>query len=276
MKKCINLWSFPGSCQLEQCLDTATQAGFAAVEPNFSEHGPLSMESPDGEWIAARKLAADKGVMFSSLSSGVYWAASPTANDAATRARALELVRRHLEAAALLGVDTVLVVPGAVKGADSGDTVAYDAAYDRALDFVSRAEPHARACGVAIGIENVWNKFLLSPLEMRAFVDAAASPYVRAYFDVGNVLLFGYPEQWIQVLGSRIARVHIKDFRTAVGTLDGFCDLLAGDVNWVAVMEALRNVGYDGYITAEMGGYRYGGDQIIYNTSAAMDRILKM
>lgn len=276
MISCINLWSFPEAYGLEQCLDTASAAGFAAVEPNFFEHGVLSMDSPDGEWLQARRMAQDKGLALSSLSTGVYWAASPTSNDAATRARALELCKRQLEAAALLGVDTILVVPGSVKGADSGDAVGYDAAYERALDFIRRAEPHARSCGVAIGVENVWNKFLLSPLEMRAFVDAAGSPFVRAYFDVGNVLLYGYPEQWISILGSRIARVHVKDFRCAVGTLDGFCDLLAGDVNFPAVMAALRAVGYDGYITAEMGGYRYGGDQIVYNTSAAMGRILKM
>ncbi len=276
MKKCINLWSFPGDFTLEQCLDTAVKAGFPAVEPNFSASGNLSMESPDSEWLAARAMAQDKGVELSSLSAGVYWSAPPTHDDPAVRARALDLVRRQLEAAALLGVGAILVVPGVVQDASNGPQVRYDAAWDRAMEFVAKAEPHARACGVVLGVENVWNKFLLSPLEMRAFVDAANSPFVQAYFDVGNVLLFGYPEQWIDILGSRIARVHIKDFKRDVGTLAGFCDLLAGDVNWAAVMAALRAAGYDSYLTAEMGGYRHAADQIVYNTSAAMDRILKL
>ncbi len=277
MKKCINLWSFPGDFTLEQCLDTAVKAGFPAVEPNFSASGALSMESPDGEWLAARAMAQDKGLELSSLSAGVYWSAPPTHDDPAVRAQALNLVRRQLEAAALLGVGAVLVVPGAVGAEFAGvNPVRYDVAYERAMEFVAKAEPHARACGVVLGVENVWNKFLLSPLEMRAFVGAANSPFVQAYFDVGNVVLFGYPEQWIDILGSRIARVHIKDFKRDVGTLAGFCDLLAGDVNWPVVMAALRAAGYDGYLTAEMGGYRHAADQIVYNTSAAMDRILKL
>ena len=129
---------------------------------------------------------------------------------------------------------------------------------------------------MAIGVENVWNKFLLSPIEMTGFLDACGSPWIRAYFDAGNVLQFGYPEQWIEILGKRIVRVHVKDFKRAVGNINGFTDLLAGDVDWPAVVRALRGVGYDSFVTAEMGAYRHYGDQIVYNTSAALDRILKM
>ena len=110
---------------------------------------------------------------------------------------------------------------------------------------------------------------------MRDFIDKVGSPYVGSYFDVGNVLYSGYPQQWIKILGSRIKKVHFKDYRTAVGSLDGFVDLLAGDVDYVAVKNALDSIGYDSWVTAEMiPPYKQYSDAIIYNTSNSMDRIL--
>ncbi|RKY67851.1 MAG: sugar phosphate isomerase/epimerase, partial [Candidatus Latescibacterota bacterium] len=136
--------------------------------------------------------------------------------------------------------------------------------------------PVAEQLKVAVCVENVWNKFLLSPLEMRDFVDAVDSEYVGVYFDVGNVIPMGYPEHWIQILGKRIKRVHFKDFRRNVGTLDGFVDLLEGDVNWPEVMAALRRIGYNSYATAEMiPPYTHHPEALVCNTSRSMDYILK-
>jgi hexulose-6-phosphate isomerase len=278
LKKAINLWSFPGEYTIEQCLDKALAAGFSAVEPNFALDGELGIDTSDAEVLAVKRMAADRGVELTSLSSGVYWGAPPTHDDPAVRQRAAQLIRRQLEMAALLGVGAILVVPGLV-GAEfipGSPVIQYDVAYGRALEFVCAAAPHASDCGVVIGVENVWNKLLLSPVEMRGFLDDCASPFVKAYFDVGNVMLYGYPEHWIRVLGERIVRVHVKDFKTSVGNINGFTDLLAGDVNFPEVVKALRDVGYNSYLTAEMGGYKYYTDQIVDNTSAAMDRILAM
>jgi L-ribulose-5-phosphate 3-epimerase len=116
----------------------------------------------------------------------------------------------------------------------------------------------------------VWNMLLLSPLELRDFLDKVGSPRVGSYFDVGNAVASGYPEQWIKILGSRIARVHFKDFKRDVATLDGFCDLLDGDTDYPAVMMALREVGYDGPVTAEF----FDSEANLPKISAAMDRIL--
>jgi L-ribulose-5-phosphate 3-epimerase len=278
MKKSINLWSFPAAFTIEQCFDRALSAGFAAVEPNFALEGELSLDTPDAQVIAIKRKAADRGIELTSLSTGVYWGAPPTHDDPAVRSRATDLIKRQLEVAALLGVGAILVVPGLV-GAEfipGSPVIQYDVAYDRALEFISSSAAHAKECGVAIGVENVWNKLLVSPIEMRAFIDSCNSQWVKAYFDIGNVLLFGYPEHWIRILGSRIVRVHIKDFKNSVGNISGFTDLLAGDVNFPEVIKALGEVGYDGYVTAEMGGYKYYPDQIIENTSAALDRILAM
>lgn len=278
MKKSINQWSFPSDYSLVQCCDKALAAGFQAIEPSFALEGELTPQMKDAEVLAVKRLAADRGLELASLASGVFWGTPPTHDDPKVRARAAELIRRQLEVASLLGVGAILAVPGLV-GADfipGSPVIQYDTAYGRAQEFIASAAAHAKACNVVIGVENVWNKLLLSPMEMRAFVDGCGSPFVKAYFDVGNVLLTGYPEHWVRILGQRIVRVHIKDFKTSVGNINGFTDLLAGDVNFPEVMKALREVGYDSYITAEMGGYRHYSDQIVDNTSAAMDRILSM
>jgi hexulose-6-phosphate isomerase len=159
----------------------------------------------------------------------------------------------------------------------SAVVIDYDTVHKRASEAVASLVPIARAARIAVGIENVWNKFLVDPFAMRAFVDQFDSEWVGAYFDVGNAMLVGYPEQWIRILGKRIKRVHLKDFRRGVGTADGFVDLLSGDVNWPAVMNALREVGYDGPLTAEMIPlYKHCPEVLIENTSRAMDAILKL
>lgn len=191
--------------------------------------------------------------------------------------KAFDIAKKQLESAAALGVDTILIVPGAV-GVDfipNAPVVPYDRAYDNALAFFSKLAKEAEALKVSVGIENVWNKFLLSPLEMRGFIDAVGSDYVGSYFDVGNVVYSGYPEHWISILNKLIKKVHFKDYRRQAGGLHGFVDLLAGDVDYPVVIEALNAIGYNDYVTAEMiPPYTHHTKQIVYNTSAAMDAIL--
>ncbi len=129
---------------------------------------------------------------------------------------------------------------------------------DRVREAMQELVPVAEKNKVAIGIENVWNKLFLSPVELRDFIDSFGSEYLGSFFDVGNVLLTGFPEQWIRILGKRIKKVHVKDYRKSVGTIDGFVDLLEGSVNWPEVMKALREVGYNDYLIAEMiPGYTF-------------------
>ena len=152
------------------------------------------------------------------------------------------------------------------------EVIPYDVCHDRASEALRQILPAAEQAGVALCIENVWNKFLLSPLEMRDFMDSFNSEMVGAYFDVGNVLLTGYPEHWIRILGRRIKRVHIKDFKRSVGTVEGFVDLLEGDVDFQAVQQALSDIGYDGYVTAEMLPFEPGRPE---RTAQAMKEIFK-
>ena len=195
----------------------------------------LSLATGEAEVRALAQAAGDAGIEISSLSTGLYWKYPATSNDAGQRAQSLEIARQQLRVARWLGVDTALVVPGAVT-----PEVSYDVAYERAAQFVGDALPAAREAGVAIGIENVWNKFLLSPLEMRDFVDRFGDPHVGVYFDAGNILAYGFPQHWIRILGAeRIKKVHVKDFNTRVGGSSGFRNLLQGDVPWAEVRQAL-------------------------------------
>lgn len=277
MKKGISIWSFTGQ-PLDVCFRMAKEAGFDGVEVSLDEKGAISLDSKESDMIAIRKMADRFGMPLYSLATGLYWMYSLTSDDPSEREKARSIAIKQIQVAAWLGCDTILVIPGIVGSDFTGKApvVPYDVAYDRALNAISAIAPVAENLGVSIGLENVWNRFLLSPLEMRNLIDQIDSPAVGAYFDIGNVLAFGYPDQWIRILGPRIRKVHIKDYRTSVGGLSGFVDLLAGDVDYPAVMSALKEVGYDGWITAEVGPYRYFPEVVLTHTATAMDKIFNL
>ena len=276
MKRSISFWSFTGKTAAE-AMQLAKDAGFDGIELTLDAAGDLTMDTTDEQVLALKETAARIGIALPSVASSLYWAYSFTSDDEAEREQAHKVAVRQLRIAKLLGADTILVVPGSVsvEFVPERPVVPYDVAYDRALAEMKRLAPIAEAEGVSIGVENVWNKLLLSPLEERDFIDKIGSPFVGAYFDVGNVVYAGYPEHWIRILGSRIKKVHFKDFRRNPGGLNAFVDLLAGDVDWKAVMQAFRDVGYDDWATGEMiPAYAQASDQIIFNTAASMGRIL--
>lgn len=282
MKASISTWSFPFSMSLEDKLKLAREAGFEGFELDYTEDGAIRPESTPAELQEVRALVESHGLEISGLATGVYWGANPLSADPKNRKWAAYLLERQLEAAAGLGVDTILVVPGAVAVdfIPNSEIVPYGDAYLRAREFVASAVPRAEELGVTIGIENVWNKFLTSPREMAEFIDSFKSQHVGAYFDVGNVLALGYPEHWISLLAHRIKRVHFKDWRRAVGTTDGFVDLLAGDVNWPGVMASFKEIGYDSWCAAEMippvPFYKHAPEVLIHNTHRAMQAIFAM
>ena len=277
MKKGISIWSFAGA-DIRENLRLAHDAGFDGVELSLNETGEVSLDSTKEEILAIKEYGESLGLEFYSVASGLYWTYNYTSENEENRnvKKAKEITKKQLEVASWLGCDTILVVPGAVEVAfDRGEVVEYDVAYERALSALRELAPYAEKLGVAIGVENVWNEFLLSPMEMADFIDKVGSDYVGSYFDVGNVLYIGHPEHWIKILGKRIKKVHFKDYRRAAGDLYGFVDLLAGEVNWPAVMAKLRDIGYDNWVTAEMlPPYTHYPEAILYNTSTAMDYII--
>jgi L-ribulose-5-phosphate 3-epimerase len=282
MKKSISIWSFYGDWDLKQKLQIAKDAGFEGFEIDVSGNGPITLDSTEADLDNIAEQAADIGITLSGVATGMYWEFNPASAKEDTRAMARQILEKQIRTAAHLKIDTILVVPGSV-GADfipGCEEIRYDTAWERATAFIEQAVPLAEELGVNIGIENVWNKFMLSPLEMKVFIDQFNTPHVGSYFDAGNVLATGYPEHWIPILGERIKRVHFKDYRRAVGSVDGFCDLLSGDVNWPAVMSTLRAIGYDGWVAAEMippvPFYKYSPQTLIENTSRAMDSIFAL
>ncbi len=275
MKKGISIWSFPDQ-PLKKSFALAKEAGFDGVEVALAESGEINLNTTEEELLAIKRDAEECGIELYSVASGLYWDYWLNDDCAEKREKAKFIVRKQLEVAKILGCDTILVLAGCVNAfGNPNKVIDYKTTYERSLDALNELKSYAEELKVSIGLENVWNKFLLSPMEMSDFIDKIGSDFVGAYFDVGNVLLTGYPEQWIRILGNKIKKVHFKDYRMDAGGLHGFVDILAGDVNYPEVMRAFKEIGYDGWVTAEMiPYYKHYSETIIFNTSNAMDKIL--
>ena len=304
MKKGISYWSFNGGLEgkadIEAVLKEAKAIGFDSVELTVPG-GALNFETSEKTCQDIAKLAQAIGIEISSLATGVYWSTSLTAGKAETRNLAIEYTNKMLQIARWVGTDALLVVPGAVDVFfdPASEHVRYDECYKLARQSIRACVKTAEKLKVALCLENVWNKFLLSPLEYRDFIDGFKSKYVKAYFDCGNARLNGFPEHWIELLGKqRIGRVHCKGFKftffgggeqgetgeiaakcRAIAPGSGwagaysFCRLTGGDLDWKAIMAAFKEVGYDGYITAEMLPFREGQLQ---ETKQDLDAIFKL
>ncbi len=277
MLKSISVWSLKDNetREADPLFGEARQHGFDGIELAVGTKGLLTPESTETDCKALVAIAADQGMQICSLASGLGWQFPLSAEDPGVRQKGVAMVDKSLRIASWLGVRALLVVPGKLASleGDAEDHVPYDVAWERMADGITKLIPTAESTGVALAIENVWNQLLLSPFEMRDFIDSFGSEAVGAYLDVGNMILFGYAEDWARILGRRIRSVHFKDFKRSVGTLEGFCDLLEGDVNFPAVMRELRSVGYDGPCVAEFFGL---GPAQLDKLSAAMDEMLTM
>jgi len=278
MKISASYWMFGGGLDatrpIAEAMQEAKDLGFDAIELCIASEGVLTHETTQSECEDVAAAANRIGIEIASVASGQSWTWSPTANDPEVRKKIINFTCKALNVTKWLGTDAYLFVPGAVDVffLPDAEVVPYDVCYERASEAVKKILPTAEETGVTIGIENVWNKFLLSPLEMRDFIDSFGSDNVGCYFDVGNVLLTGFPDQWIRILSERIKRVHIKDFKLSIGTAEGFVDLLDGDVDFDAVKEALAEIGYDGYVTGELIPFEPGRPE---KTAQAMKRIFK-
>lgn len=278
MKISASYWMFEGGLEarksIPEAMREAKQLGFDAIELAIASEGVLTHRATQAQCEDIAAEAFKIGIEIASVASGENWSCSPTSNSSDVRNKSIDFNHKAIQITKWLGTDAYLFVPGAVDVffLPDAEVIPYDVCYERASEAVRCILPSAEQTGVAICIENVWNKFLLSPLEMRDFIDSFNSEMVGAYFDVGNVLLTGYPDQWIRILGKRIKRVHAKDFKRSVGTAEGFVDLLAGDVNFQAVKEALTCIGYDGYVTAELLPFEPGRPE---KAAQAMRKIFK-
>ncbi len=281
-KKSINQWAFPypQKMSLEQCLRLAKDAGFDGIELNYDLDNDLSPKNGAKHYESIRTLADKIGIAISGVCSFLFWPYPLSSNDPAKRARGLELAGLIAECAHHLGVENVLVVPGAVHipWRDDHQPVANDVCHARAKEAIGKLLPAAEKLKVRLNIENIFfNGFLLTPQEMCDFVDDFHSEHVRVHFDTGNIMMYQFPEHWIKILGKRIQNIHLKEF-TKKGTdtsLESFRPLLDGTTNWPAVLEALEQSGYSGYLTFEyFHPYPHFPEALIFQTSDSLDRLL--
>jgi hexulose-6-phosphate isomerase len=268
---------FPATISLVDQFHLVAGVGFAGIEIGLARDGFFSIDGDRADVATVARLARDTGLTISGMLAGPLGHVLPTSNDELARAEARRIARRAIEIAAELGVDTLLVVPGRVEA-----DVPYGVAWERALSFVRDLLPAADHHDVHLAIENVWNRMIYSPIEMRHFIETVGHPRVGAYFDAGNHAAYGWPHHWPPVLGDLIRRVHVKGFNTNAGpTWPGFVRLLDGNIDWPAVMASLRAINYDGWVTIEvgLGAPNQSHDELVRRLrefAADMDALLAM
>ncbi len=238
------MWGTIGtSTDIGEKFKHAKEAGFNGVQVNS--------HLDRNEVMKASKAT---GLPISSVCDSKHWEWLLSSPDKAIRDKGREALEHSIEDAKYYGTDAVLLVPGKVD-----ESVSYDECWNRTTEEIKKVVPLAEKLKVSIAIENVWNNFLLSPVEAIHYMDQFKSQYVKFFFDCGNIMVYGWPEQWIKILGKRIARVHIKEFdmeaANTKGKRAGFnVDLGEGTVNWPAVMKALDEIGYNSWLTLEQRG----------------------
>ena len=257
IRKAVLLGVLPGNLSYPDRLQLARDVGFEEIE---------CPTTPDpGEAEEIKKAAEKAKLRIHSVMNMAHWKFPLSAGDPAVVAESVKGLETSLRNAHFWGADTVLLVPAVVNPQTS-----YRDAWTRSQEQIRKMIPLAAKLKVIIAVEEVWNKFLLSPLEFARYVDEFESPWVRAYFDVGNVVIHGYPQDWIRTLGKRIVKLHIKDF-TFKDRTARFVNLREGEIDWPEVYKALQEIGYSGSATVELNG----GDEVyLREVSRRFDLIL--
>ncbi len=260
IRKSVLMSMLPKQRTHAERLAIARAAGFDAIEI-----GTIPVEAEASE---IKEAAARAGVTIHSVMNADHWRYPLSSADPEVVTRSVAGMETSLRNAKLWGADAVLLVPAVV---DAG--TGYKDAWTRSQKVIrERLLPMARDLQIVIAVEEVWNKFLLSPLEMARYVDEFESPWVRAYFDVGNIVFYGFPQDWIRTLGSRIVKVHLKDFALERGKGQFFWrNIGEGDIDWPEVRRALAEIKYSGYVTTEVAG---GDEAYLRDLAARVDRFI--
>jgi L-ribulose-5-phosphate 3-epimerase len=259
-KKAVLIGMLPKDLPFQERFALAREVGFEGMEVN-TVNDPAQAEQ-------MAKAAQAAKLPIHSVMNSEHWNSPLSSADPAVVEKSVQGMLTSINNAKLFGAETVLLVP-AVVDAKTG----YKDAWDRSQKVIrERILPEAEKQGIVVGIEEVWNKFLLSPLEMNAYVDSFKSKWVQAYFDVGNIVFYAYPQDWIRTLGPRIRKVHLKDFKLdrSKGAFD-FVHIGEGDIDWPEVRKALNDIGYNGYMTTEIKG---GDKTYLADVVARLDRFL--
>ncbi|MBQ7017024.1 MAG: sugar phosphate isomerase/epimerase [Firmicutes bacterium] len=249
MKKSINAWSMPKELTFEECFIAAKEAGFDGIEFNVDVPGGhgLTMDITEEQLADIKALSVKYELPVVSISSSMHAGriGAPCDKD---NEEVKEVIRKQIQCAKALDAGAVLVVPGAPLKENS-----WKAMRARAIQTLKEMADEIEASGIVVGLENVWNGFFMSPFDMRSFIEEIGSPNIKAYFDVGNVAAFSFPEHWIEVLADQICRIHVKGYRSEGLNRGGeWVDLMDGTIDWQKVVDAFKAIGWDGYLTAEV------------------------
>ena len=257
IKKGVLLGMLPKQLSYADRFKMARDVGFEVVQ---------AYTTPDQhEAEEIKKAADDAKIKIDSVMNMAHWEYPLSSSDPAVVEKSLDGMRTSLRNAKLWGSYSVLLVPAVVNPQTS-----YHDAWTRSQTQIRKLVPLAQESRVVIAVEEVWNKFLLSPLEFARYIDEFKSPWVKAWFDVGNVVLYGYPQDWIRTLGKRIVELHLKDFKRLE---DGYkwVNLGDGDIDWPEVRKALAEIGYSGAATTELEG---GDEAYLRDVSKRVDRLV--
>ena len=255
IKKGVLLGMLPKNLSYADRLKMARDVGFEGIQ---------AYTTPDQrEAEEIKKAADDAGIKIDSVMNMAHWKYPLSSADPAVVEKSMEGMKTSLRNAKLWGSYSVLLVPAVVN-----EETSYKNAWVRSQKEIRKLIPLAHELGVVIALEEVWNKFLLSPLEFATYIDEFKSPWIKAWFDVGNVVLYGYPQDWIRTLGKRIVEVHLKDFKREGNK---WVNLGEGSINWPEVREAFAEIGYSGYATTELDG---GDEAYLRDVSQRVDRLV--
>lgn len=264
IRKGILLGMIRGQGTVAEKFQIAKDSGFQSMEL------PTMYDQKEAD--SAKDASVKTGMPIHSVMNSDHWKFPLSSPDPEVVDKSIKGMETSLRNAKLWGAETVLLVP-AVVTADVG----YQQAWDRSIVQIRKLLPLAKELKVIIAVENVWNKFLLSPIEFNHYVDSFKSPYLQAYFDVGNIWLYGYSHDWIRTLGKRIRKLHFKDFKyrqdpTIKKRVPEFVNLREGDIDWKAIHQALVDIGYKGDATVEVSG---GDAEYLKDLSHRVDLILE-
>jgi len=257
IKKGVLLDMLPAKLSHADRMKMAHDVGFEVIQ------APTTPDEHEAEEI--KKAADGASLRIDSVMNMDHWQYPLSSSDPAVVEKSLAGMRTSLHNAKLWGSDAVLLVPAVVNPQTS-----YRDAWSRSQKEIRKLLPLAEELKIVIAIEEVWNKFLLSPLEMAAYIKEFQSPWIQAWFDVGNVLLYGYPQDWIRMLGKSIVKVHLKDFKRRENGYE-WVNLGDGDVDWEAVRAALRETGYAGSAITEL---KAGDEAYLRDLSRRVDRLV--
>ena len=265
MKRGVNAWIYPSAFKIEDIFHHSKNIGYDGVELNLDEE-MLKLSRKERRRI--REMADSFGLELPSLCTGLFWKYNLASPDESVRRKGVELIKRGCEFAADINASVFLVVPAVAT-----PEVSYKDMWSLSRKGILESAKTAEEYGVIIGVENVWNKFLYSPLEFRSFIEEINHPNVKVYFDVGNVFFLGFPEQWIKYLAELIICVHVKDFQSSTRQ---FKPLFEGNIPWQRVMKALSEIKYEGFLTVEVKPYPGHPLKAAMDSKTALDILLNM